>query len=64
MLCDWSLPIIYQSTDVIEMLLLCFFPTCMVHSFENVCEIIPDRASEGLEKSLVGAVYEEEKRRN
>ena len=36
----------------------------MVHSFENVCEIIPDRASEGLEKSLVGAVYEEEKRRN
>ena len=35
----------------------------MVHSFENVCEIIPDRASEGLEKSLVGAVYEEEKKK-
>ena len=35
----------------------------MVHSFENVCEIIPDRAREGLEKSLVGAVYEEEKKK-
>ena len=33
----------------------------MAHSFENVCEIIPDWPSEGLEKSLAGAVYEQEK---
>ena len=33
----------------------------MANSFENVCELIPDWASKGLEKSLVGAVYEQEK---
>ena len=33
----------------------------MAHSFENVCEIIPDWASKGLEKRLVRAAYEQEK---
>ena len=33
----------------------------MPHSFENVCEIIRDWASEGLETNLVGTVYEQEK---
>ena len=39
----------------------CFFVLSnMALSFENVCEIIQDGASEGLEKSL-GAVYDQEK---
>ena len=33
----------------------------MAHSFKNACEIIRESASEGLEKSLVGAAYEQEK---
>ena len=33
----------------------------MAHSLKNVCEIILDWASEGLEKSLVGAVNKQEK---
>ena len=33
----------------------------MAHSFKNVCEIIPDWASKCLDKSLVGAAYEQEK---
>ena len=33
----------------------------MAHSFENVCEIILDWASEGLKKSLVEAIYQQEK---
>ena len=33
----------------------------MVRGFENVCEIISDKASESLEKGLVGAIYKEEK---
>ena len=29
--------------------------------FENVCEIISDKTSESLQKSLAGAIYKEEK---
>ena len=32
--------------------------------FENVCEIIPDKTSESLQKSLAGAIYKEEKGKN
>ena len=35
------------------------FLSNLAHSFENVCEIILE--SEGIEKSLTGAVYEQEK---
>ena len=34
----------------------------MAHSFENVCDIISNWASEGLKKSLAGVVYKHEKR--
>ena len=33
----------------------------MGRGFENVCEIISDKASESLEKRLAGAIYKEEK---
>ena len=33
----------------------------MASGFENVCEINSSRASEGLEKSLAGALYKQEK---
>ena len=33
----------------------------MVRGFENVCEIISDRASESLEKSLQWVIYRDEK---
>ena len=37
----------------------------MAHSsFDIVCEIIPDLATENLEKSLSGAVFEQEKEDN
>ena len=33
----------------------------MARGFENICEIISDKASERLEKCLAGAIYKEEK---
>ena len=36
----------------------------MARGFENVCEIISDKTSESLQKSLAGAIYKEEKWRN
>ena len=33
----------------------------MARGFENVCEIISDKTSESLQKSLAGAIYKEEK---
>ena len=33
----------------------------MAHSFENICEINSNWASEGLEQSLADAVYKQEK---
>ena len=54
-----GLPECRRTADVIEKLLSLFCPTW--RSFENVCEILPDWASEGIEECLVGAVYEQEK---
>ena len=64
--CDWSLPMIYQSIDEQLTSYKNCFPCFVQHgaqfwNFENDFEISPDRASEGLKKSLVGAVYEQEK---
>ena len=36
----------------------------MARGFENVCEIISDKTSESLQKSLAGAIYKEEQGRN
>jgi len=37
--------------------LVLFVLSNMARGFENVCEIISDKASEGPEKCLAGAVY-------
>ena len=49
-----------RMADVVEKFFYLFCPTwCTV--LKSVCEIIPDRASEDVKKSLVEAVYEQEK---
>ena len=49
-----------HTADVIEKVFFFFVLSNMAHSFENVCDVIPDWAR----KNLMGAVYEQEKRRN
>ena len=41
--------------------LLIFVLFKMARGFENVLEIIADKASENLEKGLAGAIYKDEK---
>ena len=49
-----------RTAEVIENLFSLFFPTWRT-VLKNVCEIIPNWESEGLEESLLEAVYEQEK---
>ena len=48
----------YRHMDDVTGKLFSFVLSNMARGFENVCEIISNWASEGLEKSLAGAVYE------
>ena len=51
----------YIHMDYVTGELFSFVLSNMARGFENVCEIISNWASEGLEKSLAGAVYKQEK---
>ena len=50
----------YRCMDDVTGNLFIFVLLKMVRGFENVCEIISDKASESLEKRLAGAIYKEE----
>ena len=51
----------YRYMDDVTGNLLIFVLFIMERGFENVCEIISDKASENLEKRLAGAIYKDEK---
>ena len=51
----------YRCMDDVTRNLFTFVLWKMVRGFENVCEIISNKASESLEKRLAGAIYKEEK---
>ena len=51
----------YRCMDDVTRNLFIFVLLKMVLGFENVCEIISDKASESLKKRLAGAIYKEEK---
>ena len=54
----------YRYMDDVTGKFLFFVLLNMARGFENVCEIISDKTSESLQKSLAGAIYKEEKWRN
>ena len=51
----------YRYVDDVTGNLLIFVLFKMARGFENVLEIIADKASENLEKGLAGAIYKDEK---
>ena len=51
----------YRCMDDVTGNLFIFVLLKMARGFENICEIISDKASENLEKRLAGAIYKDEK---
>lgn len=51
----------YRCMDDVTRNLFIFVLLKMARGFENICEIISDKASESLEKRLAGAIYKDEK---
>ena len=54
----------YRYLDDVTGKFLFFVLLNTARGFENVCEIISDKTSESLQKSLAGAIYKEEEWRN